>query len=64
MDQSTPLMPAEPGAEQPESGTKRSFGNMLNQDIKPFAPRKYMKHAKATKSPWLGMKGKKAKEAV
>jgi hypothetical protein len=63
MDEDMPSAPGVTPAPQQASGTKRTFGDMLNQDIKPYAPRKYMKHAKKTKSPWNAM-SEKQHEAI
>lgn len=45
-----------------ESGTKRSFANMLNENIKAYAPTRYKKHPKKTSSAWSKMDGKKKKK--
>lgn len=45
-----------------ESGTKRTFANMLNENIKAYAPTRYKKHPKKATSAWNKMDKKKPKK--
>ena len=61
MDEQMPTQSVSQSQPQ-ESGTKRSFGNMLNEYIKPYAPKKYKKHPKQVQSPWMHMKAQMKEE--